>query len=163
MPRLHSTLVALVLGAATTAGLFAAFQTVRLGQSASVRAKPSPVSARSIAVRQAKLARWSKSLREARAKQPPALPKLPKLAPVQIPQAATAAVAASAPMPAASTVQRTYSRPKPVVTYQRASTPATTTSSQPSWSDDSESSGSGESDDSGQQSQEGSGDDHGGD
>jgi hypothetical protein len=125
MSRLHSTLVALVLGAAAAAGLFAAVHTVRLGQKVSA---PKPA-APEIASRQAKLARWSRSLREARAKHPPTLPKLPRFAPVQ-----TAATPVAAPAP-----QVTYVRPQPVVKYQRASRSTqttTTTATRSSWSDD---------------------------
>ena len=126
MSRLHSTLVALVLGAAAAAGLFAAVHTVRLGQKVSA---PKPAATGVFASRQAKLARWSRSLRKARAKHPPTLPKLPRFAPVQTP---AAPVVAAAP-------QVKYVQPPPVVKYRRASRSAkttTTTTNQSSRSDD---------------------------
>jgi hypothetical protein len=132
MSRLHSTFIALVLAAATATGLFAAVHSVRLGQKVSAT-HPTSVSARDIASRRAKLARWSRSLHRALAKRPPALPKLPKFAPVQVPQAPTPATApAAAATPAAPPV--TYVRPKPVVTYRHAATPTTSTTT--TWSDD---------------------------
>jgi hypothetical protein len=130
MSRLHSTLVAFVLGAAAAAGLFAAVRTVRLGQRTA--APQPPLIARDLASRQEKLARWSQSLREARAKHPPPLPKIPKLAPVHVRPTAPPAgpVAASAP-------QVSYAQPRAVVSYRHASAPHTSTgSSQPSSSDD---------------------------
>jgi hypothetical protein len=135
MSRLHSTLVAFILGGAAAAGLFAAVHTVRLGQNVSA-AKAAPVAARKIAARQAKLDRWSRSLQKARAKRPPALPRLPKFKPVQSPPAAPAA----APPPAAAVAaapQVKYVRPT-VVRYRHASSsPKTsTTTSRSSWSDD---------------------------
>ena len=134
MSRLHSTLVAFILGGAAAAGLFAAVNTVRLGQNVSA-AKATPVAVRKIAARQAKLDRWSRSLQKARAKRPPALPRLPKFKPVQSPPAAPAA----APPPAAAVAaapQVKYVRPT-VVRYRHASSPKTsTTTSRSSWSDD---------------------------
>jgi uncharacterized membrane protein YgcG len=131
MSRLHSTLVAFVLGVAAATGLFALVRTVRLGQTAA-STHPALI-ARELAVRRAKLAHWSRSLEHARAKHPPALPKIPKFAPVQIPPAAAPA---AAPV-AAATPQVTYVRPKAVVTYRRASAPHTSTgSSKVSGSDD---------------------------
>lgn len=136
MSRLHSTLVALVLGAAACAGFFAAVHTVRLGQKASV-AKPVPVAARELAARRAKLTRWSHSLEQARTKRPPALPKLPEFAPVQTSQAATPASGA-APAPTAPPPVE-YVQPQQVIKYRRASAPAaaTTSGTTESWSDDS--------------------------
>ena len=122
MSRLHSTLVALVLSAATAAGLFAAVKTVRLGQKAAAP-KAVPAAAREIASRQAKLDRWSKSLQESRAKRPPALPKLPKYQPVHAQPAAPASAPAS---PEASAPPVRYVRPT-VVKYRHASTPKTST------------------------------------
>jgi hypothetical protein len=127
MSRLHSTFVALVLGAAASAGLFAGVHTVRLGQKTSPAASTN--SAQQIASRQAKLARWSQSLRDARAKHPPALPKIPKFAPVPAASAAPAAAQAAAAPPVR------YVRPRAVVKYRHASkSPQTTTATQ--WSDD---------------------------
>src|SRR6476646_5177412 len=80
MSRLHSTLIALVLGSVAAAGLFAGVKTVRLGQT--VSAATHPVAARELALRQAKLDRWSRSLRAQQAKRPPALPRVPKFASV---------------------------------------------------------------------------------
>lgn len=130
MSRLHSTLVALVIGAAAAAGLFATTRTVRLGQKAA--APRPPLLARELASRREKLARWSQSLQEARAKHPPALPKIPRFEPVRVPSTTSSAgaVAASAP-------QVRYVRPRAVVSYRHAAAPHTSTgSSQPSSSDD---------------------------
>ena len=134
MSRLHSTLIALVLGSIAVAGLFAGVKTVRLGQK--VSAPTHPVAARELASRQAKLDRWSRSLRAQRAKRPPALPKVPRFAPV--PSAQAPAQAAPIAAPAASSVapQVRYVRPKPVVEYQRAAAKSSTTTTQQSWSDD---------------------------
>jgi hypothetical protein len=137
MSRLHSTLIAFLLGAAAATGLFAAVRTVRLGQTVAA-AQPVPI-ARELAARQAKLAGWSRSLQQARAKHPPSLPKLPKFAPVRIPQSAPAAPSA-APVAAAGQPQLTYVRPRAVVKYRHAAAPHTSTgSSKPSSSDDSRS------------------------
>lgn len=130
MSRLHSTLVAVVLGAVAATGLFAMVRTLRLGQTVSV-AKPALI-ARELAARQAKLAHWSRSLREARAKRPPALPKLPKFAPVHVAPAAPPAAPTASTAPQAAHVQ-----PRAVVKYRHASAPHTSTgSSTPSSSDD---------------------------
>lgn len=131
MSRLHSTLVAFVLGAAAATGLFATVRTLRLGQTAA--APQTALIARELAARQAKLTRWNHSLEQARAKHPPALPKIPKFAPVHIPRAPAAPPAAPV---AAATPQVTYVRPRAVVKYQHASTShpshTSTGSSQPS-------------------------------
>lgn len=131
MSRLHTTLVALVLGAATAAGLFAAVRTVQLGQKTSAP-ETAPLAARDLASRQAKLDRWSMSLRQQRAKQPPALPKLPKFAPVKTSPPVAAAPAAS---PAAAAPQVSYVRPT-VVKYRHASASKSMTSSHASRSGD---------------------------
>ena len=127
MNRIHSTLIALVIGAAATAGLYAAVQTVRLGQKA-----PAPsVSPRDLASRQAKLVAWSRSLHATLAKRPPALPKLPHFAPVPTQPAPAPAPAPSvAPTPAPVT----YVQAPTVVKYKHATSATTTTTS--SWSDD---------------------------
>jgi hypothetical protein len=139
MSRLHSTLVAFVLGAAAATGLFAMVRTVRLGQTVAAP-KPALIT-RELAVRQAKLARWTRSLEQARAKHPPALPKIPKFAPVHIPPAAPPAAPATAATP-----QVTYVQPRAVVTYRHASAPHTSTgSSKVSGSDDGKSDGEGDS------------------
>lgn len=127
MSRLHSTLVAFVLGGAAATGLLAMARTVRLGQSAAA-VQPALI-ARELASRQAKLERWSHSLELARAKHPPALPKIPRFAPVHIPPAPPAA-------PAAATPQVTYAQPPTVVRYRHAAAPHTTTSSSKSASSD---------------------------
>jgi hypothetical protein len=133
MSRLHSTLVALVLGAAAAGGLFATVRTVRLGQKTAAP-QPLPIT-RELASRQAKLARWSRALERARAKHPPALPKLPKFAPIRTPPAAPAAPPA-APVTAAAPPVR-YVRAQPAVKYRHAAKPHTSTgSSQPASSDD---------------------------
>jgi hypothetical protein len=126
MSRLHSTLIALLIGLAATAGLYAAVRTAQLGQKA-----PAPsISARDVALRQAKLAAWSRSLHATLAKHPPALPKLPHFAPVATPPPAP-------PPPAVATAQPpvTYVQAPTVVKYQHAPAPTTTTSTT-SWSDD---------------------------
>ena len=143
MTRLHSTLVAFLLGAAAAAGLFAMSRTIRLGQGAA--AQPALI-ARELASRQAKLAHWSHSLEQARAKHPPALPKIPKFAPVHIPAAAAPAAPAAPAVPQVTSV-----RPSAVVKYRHASAPHTSTGSSKSSSSDD-----GRSDD-------GGGDDGGGD
>lgn len=125
MSRLHSTLIALVLGSVAVAGVFAGVKTVRLGQK--VPASTHPVAARELAFRQARLDRWSRTLRAEQAKRPPALPKVPTFAPV------------SSPQPAASAASQVrFVRPKPAVEYQRAAgqSPAAGTTTQQAWSDD---------------------------
>jgi hypothetical protein len=118
MNRIHSTLIAFLIGAAATAGLYAAVNTVRLGQNA-----PAPsVSAHVIAARQAKLAAWRHSLVAARRKRPPALPKLPHFAPARA-QPAAAPSMATAPPPV------TYVQAPTVVKYEHASTTTPTTTS----------------------------------
>jgi hypothetical protein len=135
MSRLHSTLIALVLGSVAAAGLFAGVKTVRLGQK--VSAATHPVAARELALRQAKLDRWSRSLRAQQAKRPPALPRVPKFAPVSARQAAAPEASPVAPAASPVTPPVTYVRPKPVVEYQRAAGKSTTaTSTQQSSSDD---------------------------
>ena len=104
MNRIHSTVIAFVIGAVATAGLYAGVHTVRLGQKV-----PAPiVSAQDLASRHAKLAAWRHSLDVALAKRPPALPKLPHFAPVP-----------TAPPPV------TYVQAPTLVKYKHA--PATTT------------------------------------
>jgi len=132
MSRIHSTVIALVIGAAATIGMYAAVHTVQLGQKVSAPTVP----AHAVASRQAKLDAWSRSLHAALAKRPPALPKLPHFAPVQAPPAP-----ASAPPVAAAKAQPhvTYVRAPTVVKYKHAVTPpttTTTTTTTPSWSDD---------------------------
>ena len=131
MNRIHSTLIALVIGAAATAGLYAALHTVRLGQKA---AQPT-VSARALAARQAKLTAWGRALDTALAKRPPALPKLPHFSPVQ------------APAPSVAQPHVTYVQAPPVVKYEHAPPRATTTTTSSSSDDESDDDGS--SDDSG--------------
>jgi uncharacterized membrane protein YgcG len=146
MSRLHSTLVAFVLGAAAATGLFAVVRTARLGQK--VAAPQTALIARELAARHAKLARWNRSLQQARAKHPPALPKIPKFAPV--PASPAPATPYAAP---AATSPVTYVRPRAVVKYRHASTSHTSTgSSKPSSSDD------GRSDDGGGDDSSGGGD-----
>lgn len=125
MPRLHSTLIALVLGGAAAAGLFALVKTVQLGQTAAAAPRVT-VSAHELSARRAKLARWSHALERARAKRPPALPKLPKFAPIPTPPPAPAAPVSAAP--AAASV--TYTRPATVVEYRHAAKPAASAQSQ---------------------------------
>ena len=142
MNRIHSTLIAIVIGAAAAAGLYAAVNTIHLGQKSAV---PS-ISARDVAARQAKLTTWRHSLDAALSKRPPALPKLPHFAPVSAPAVAPSSAATAQP-------RVTYVRPPEVVRYEHEPPPATTTTATTSWSDD-------ESDDDG--STDDSGDDAGG-
>jgi hypothetical protein len=129
MSRLHSTFVAFILGAAAATGLFAMVRTIRLGQT--VAAPQTALIAHELAARQARLARWSHTLEQARAKHPPSLPKVPKFAPVHIAPAAPPAA------PATATPPVSYVRPRAVVTYRHAAAPHTSTgSSKPSSSDD---------------------------
>ena len=125
MSRIHSTLIALLIGAAATFGLYAAVRTAQLGQKT---AAPS-ISAHDLAARKAKLTAWRHSLHATLAKRPPKLPKLPHFAPV--------AAQPASPPPAVATAQPhvTYVQAPTVVQYKHASTPATTTSTT-SWSDD---------------------------
>jgi hypothetical protein len=128
MSRLHSTLIALLVGAAATAGLSAAVHTVQLGQKAPAAQS---VPASYLASRQAKLHAWSHSLHATLAKHPPALPKLPHFAPIATQQqpAQTAPVA---------TAQQnvTYVKAPTVVKYKHAPAPPTATTTTTSWSDD---------------------------
>ena len=123
MNRIHSTLMALVIGAAATAGLYAVTKTAQLGQKAAV---PS-VSVRGVASRQAKLDTWRRSLDAARAKRPPALPKVPHFTPVPARPAS--------PSPAAAQPRVTYVQAPPVVKFERGPAPPTTRETS-SWSDD---------------------------
>ena len=132
MSRLHSTLLALVLGAAAIAGLFAAVQTVRLGQKTSAQTS-TRAAARDLAFRQARLTRWSRSLQEARAKRPPALPKIPKFAPVESPPATASPVAQTAPT---APPKVTYARRQTVVEYRHATGSPSTATTSAAWSDD---------------------------
>lgn len=160
MPRLHSTLISLVLTAAAVAGLFAAVQTLHLGQTATAAARPT-VSAHAIAVRRAKLAAWSRTLQRQRAKHPPALPKLPKFAPVPVvtaPPAATPVTVAAAPATAAAPAKVTYVRPAPIVKYQRAKPTKTAATSQSTSGDDEGGDDQGDQQEQGDQGQSGSGD-----
>lgn len=126
MTRIHSTLIALLIGAAATAGLYAAVHTVNLGQKATAPA----VSAHELAARQAKLVAWRRSLEAARTKRPPKLPKLPHFAPVPAPQTAPAPAppVATAPPPV------TYVQAPTVVKYRHPPAPPATTTT--SWTDD---------------------------
>jgi hypothetical protein len=126
MSRIHSTLIALLIGAAATAGLYAAVRTAQLGQKT-----PAPsVSPHVLASRQAKLVAWRHSLDATRAKRPPALPKLPHFAPVRAqPAPAPAPSVAPAPTPV------TYVQAPTVVKYEHSPAPTTTTSTT-SWKDD---------------------------
>jgi hypothetical protein len=74
MKRVHTLFIALMLGAAASAGVLAATRTVDLGEAAS----PNPASAQAIAARSAKLDQVERSLQQALAKRPPELPKVPR-------------------------------------------------------------------------------------
>ena len=146
MSRLHSTVTALVIGAAVVAGVFAAVQTVRLGQSVAA-ASPASTPGGAIASGRAKLARWSHSLHAALARKPPALPRLPHYAPVAVPApAAPGTAVAQAGAPRQPRVE--YVQPPPVVQYRQATTPTSTTASTTSsWEDDASEDGGSGSDD----------------
>ena len=154
MSRIHSTFVALLIGATAAAGFYAAVQTVRLGQKA-----PAPsVSPRYVASRQAKLQAWSRSLHATLSKRPPSLPKLPHFSPVA---AQPVAAPVSAPAPAATPQQHvTYVKAPTVVTYKHAPAPPTTTTTTTTWSDDGSDDDGGGGDDGGH---DGGGHDGGGD
>jgi hypothetical protein len=131
MTRIAATLIAVVIGAAATAGLNAAVHSVRLGQK-----EPAPaVSARDLAARQAKLAAWSRSLHATLARRPPALPKLPHFAPVSAPTPTPPVSAARPPV--------TYVQAPTIVRYEHSppATPATTTGSGDDGSSDDDGSG----------------------
>jgi hypothetical protein len=126
MSRLHSTLIALLIGTAATTGMYAAVHTVQLGQKAAVPTVPAHV----LAARKAKLAAWHRSLHATLAKRPPKLPKLPRFAPV--------AAQPAPPPPPVPTAQPhvTYVQAPTVVQYKHAPVAKTTTTSNASWSDD---------------------------
>ena len=135
MNRIHSTLIALVVAVAAAVGAYAAVHTVRLGQKA-----PAPsVSRHAVAVRQAKLVAWRRSLEAALAKRPPTLPKLPHFAPVPAPAPAAPNVVA-APPPV------TYVQALPVVHYRHepSTYPATSGSGDDGPSDDNSGDGGGD-------------------
>jgi hypothetical protein len=130
MTRIHSTLIAILIGTSATVGLSAAVHTVQLGQKAAAPA----VSAEVLAARKAKLAAWRHSLHATLAKHPPMLPKLPHFAPVV---AAQPVAAPSAPVQAAPQQHVTYVRPPAVVKYKKpAAPPVTTTTTTTSSGDD---------------------------
>jgi len=74
MKRIHIIFIALVLGVAAAAGLFAATRTVGLGQAASAHR----TSEHAVAARSARLDRLERSLDKALGKRPPKLPTVPK-------------------------------------------------------------------------------------
>lgn len=75
MKRRHILLIALMLGAATAAGLLAATRTVDLGRAASTPALPN----QAIQARATKLDRLERSLQAALDRRPPKLPPIPKV------------------------------------------------------------------------------------
>ena len=127
MSRIHSTLIALLIGAAATAGLYAAVHTAQLGQKAPAQS----VSSHILASRQAKLVAWRHSLDAVRSKRPPALPKLPHFAPVRTQPAPAPSVVTAPPPPV------TYVQAPTVVKYEHAPAPTTTTSTASSTEDES--------------------------
>jgi hypothetical protein len=148
MSRIHSTVIALLIGAAATAGLAAAVHTVRLGQKS-----PTPsVSSHDLALRQAKLVAWSRSLHTTLAKRPPKLPKLPHFALVATEPAPPAPIETAQP-------PVTYVKAPTVVKYKHAPAPTTTTTA--TGENDDESGDDGSDDDGG--SDDGGGDSGGGD
>ena len=126
MSRIHSTLIAVLIGVAATFGMYAAVRTAQLGQKA---AAPPSIPAHVLAARKEKLAAWRHSLHVTLAKRPPKLPKLPHFAPV-------AAQPAASPAPVATAQPHvTYVQAPTVVHYKHAPATTTTTSTT-SWSDD---------------------------
>jgi hypothetical protein len=77
MKRIHTLVIALVLGAAAAAGLVAATRTVDVG---AAEARPQ-LSESAIAARTARLDRLERSLEKALARRPPKLPKVPEVSP----------------------------------------------------------------------------------
>jgi hypothetical protein len=156
MRRTHALAMSLLLGAAVAAGAAASLRTVHLGAAAA--ATPSAVPDKTVAARRAKLARWSVSLRKARAARPPALPAVPHYAPVAIPAPVAAEPSSPTATPVRTVVVRrtsrpatqtskaaddqgqvTYVQPPPIVQYQQAPAPAATTTTT-AWSGEDESS-----------------------
>jgi hypothetical protein len=157
MRRTHALAMSLLLGAAVAAGAAASLRTVHLGAAAA--ATPSAVPDKTVAARRAKLARWSVSLRKARAARPPALPAVPHYAPVAIPAPVAEAPSSPTTAPVRTVVVRrtrrpatqtgkaaddqgqvTYVQPPPIVQYQQAPAPApaaTTTTTAGSGEDES--------------------------
>lgn len=74
MKRIHTLVIALVLGAAAAAGLVAATRTVDVG---AAEAHPQLSESR-IAARTARLDRLERSLQKALARRPPKLPRVPE-------------------------------------------------------------------------------------
>ena len=84
MRMIHTLVVALAVGVAGVAGVYAATHTVRLGPTATAAA----VSDAAIARREQALGQTERQLREALARRPPALPPLPRFKPVRAPATA---------------------------------------------------------------------------
>jgi len=82
MRMIHTLVVALAVGAAGVAGVYAATHTVRLGPTATA----ATASDAEIAVREQALAQTERQLRRALARRPPGLPPLPRFKPVRAPK-----------------------------------------------------------------------------
>ena len=82
MRMIHTLVVALAVGAAGVAGVYAASHTVRLGPTATA----ATVSDAEIAQREQTLAQSERQLRQALARRRPALPPLPRFKPVHAPK-----------------------------------------------------------------------------
>ena len=120
MRRAHVFVVSSLIAGCVVTGTVAAMKTVHLGVAGP---KPATVPSSVLAAQQAKLSRWSVSLRRALKAKPPALPHVPHFDPVVIP--AVPRVLASAPVHAVRpvVVHRTVATPR---AKQPASAPAPT-------------------------------------
>lgn len=138
MRRMHAIAISLLLGAGVAAGAAASLRTVHLGAAAA--ATTAAVPEKTIAARRAKLSRWSASLAKARAAKPPALPPVPHYAPVAMPTPPAVVSTPATPTAAPTAVEQpgsrhskpsgptvTYVQPPPIVQYQQATAPSTTT------------------------------------
>jgi hypothetical protein len=111
MNRTRALIVALAVGLAAVAGVFALGNTLSLGNQAHASTD------KQVAQRTAQLDRYEASLRKALAQKPPALPPVPAAATVT----ASPQSAVSTPVQSAAPVRVVYHRPPPViVTKHRA-------------------------------------------
>ncbi len=109
MRKLHAIAISLLLGGVAVAGAAAALKTVHLGATV---AAPQAVRVPDgvIAARREKLAKWSASLHQARAAQPPRLPRIPRFAPVVVPTVPATLEAAPPPAPSPPPVRHVVQR-----------------------------------------------------
>jgi hypothetical protein len=98
MNRTRALILALAIGVAAVAGVFALGHTISLGSQARATTDAQ------VAQRAARLDRYEASLRKALAQRPPKLPPLP-----------AASAASAAPIPSAAPVRIVYKRPPPIV------------------------------------------------